>query len=358
MTDIANSPVLDFSVSGSGAALNATPIAATDAIEYAIVAVQLTGTFTGTYAFETSLNGTDWFSAPGSELASISGAPVISGTLTPKIYVIPLNSRYFRVRISAYTSGTLNAFAFFQASFGGLIQTLTAVDAASGITGVSVPAYASFMGGSSGGNLVGLSSTAGGAFYSNLRDNSGNELIGRKLPTLALPIVPCEAPTYGAASAFSAPANPTDVFTLTGSATKIVRVKRIYIGVSATNPLTFTFSFVKRSTANTGGTSSTLTAVPFDSADSAATAVARSYTANPTLGTSVGTLGNVRISVPQNVPLGGVSNGPIDSIDFHLPNAMPVVLRGTGEVLAVNMGATTLAGNNLAMSIVWTEEDT
>lgn len=169
---------------------------------------------------------------------------------------------------------------------------------------------------------------------------------------LVRPIIP-EPITYSAAaSGFTFAAAPTDVFTLTGSGTKTVRVKRIALYLSATNAAPVTVDIVKRSTANSAGTSTTQTAVPHDSTSAAATATAKSYTANPTLGTLVGRVRSYRVVVPQASPLGGATMSPMQEIVFK----NPIILRGTGDVLAINMAAATLAGNVASADIEWSEE--
>jgi hypothetical protein len=89
-------------VSGSLAALNGTVDGTTDLSAYGSVRVQITGTFSASYVFETSVDGTNW---TGVSLATaLNGTPagnnstIVSGAI---------RGRYFRVRVSAYTSGTV-----------------------------------------------------------------------------------------------------------------------------------------------------------------------------------------------------------------------------------------------------------
>lgn len=158
--------------------------------------------------------------------------------------------------------------------------------------------------------------------------------------------------TYSAtALGLSAANNATDIFTLTGSATKTITVTKLQISATQTTATSNNIVLLKRSTANTGGTSSTLTAVPMDSLSAAATATARSYTVNPTgLGTLVGNLRAHKLFIPTTT---GVAN----ILDYKFgENDRPLILRGTGEVLAVNLNSTTLSGNNFNIFIEWTEE--
>jgi hypothetical protein len=165
-----------------------------------------------------------------------------------------------------------------------------------------------------------------------------------------------EKATYSASILALAPATtPTDVFTITGSASKVLRVTYLEVfGIQTTagHPV---IQLVKRSTANTGGTSAAVTAVPYDSSDAAATGTVLSYTANPTaLGTSVGVVRAGRIFVPTSAT---ASDQHGVRWDFGTrDNGKAVVLRGTTQVLAVNLNSVTLTGGSLSINVEWTEE--
>lgn len=149
------------------------------------------------------------------------------------------------------------------------------------------------------------------------------------------------------------PASATDIFTITGSATKTVRIKFIQMSASTTSGsgVAFNLSIVKRSTANSGGTSTTATAVPHDSTSAAGTAVVRGYTANPTVGTLVGV---VRATRTEAVTAG--TSRQIGEYTFSNKNDQSIVLRGTSEVLAVNLNGASVTGPVVGCSIEWTEE--
>lgn len=158
--------------------------------------------------------------------------------------------------------------------------------------------------------------------------------------------------TYGAvADDLASAATATDIFTITGSGTKTIKIARLIVSCSATNNINIDLAIVKRSTANTGGTSTTPTAVPFDSANAAATATVRAYTANPTLGTTVGTV------LSQQLFVSGGTTQPIANaiFDFTSTVSQPIVLRGTGEVLALNLQGVTVTGPQFQVSIEWVE---
>ena len=159
--------------------------------------------------------------------------------------------------------------------------------------------------------------------------------------------------TYAAAvTGLVTAASATDVFTITGSATKLIKITRINIDGTTTAAATISIQLIKRSTANSAGTSTTPAAVPYDSSSSAATAVVRAYTANPTLGTTVGTLRSDRVFVPL-----ATASGDEMVYEFGPAKAtQSITLRGTNEVLAVNFSATTVAGPLFNIAVEWTEE--
>ncbi len=162
--------------------------------------------------------------------------------------------------------------------------------------------------------------------------------------------------TYSAASGpFTPASSPTDVFTITGSATKTIRVTRIAFTMNQTTSSARDVLVIKRSTANSGGTSTLLNNVPVDSQNAAATATVRSYTTNPTLGTSVGTIRSRKVFVATLT--GNNSNSDEVLLEFgSRTDTQNLVLRGTNEVLSINLNGVTSTGNSASCSVEWIEE--
>jgi hypothetical protein len=163
--------------------------------------------------------------------------------------------------------------------------------------------------------------------------------------------------TYSATITGLVPAaTPTDIFTIIGSATKIVRLRKIT--VTATKNLNGFVNLIilKRSTANMGGTSTTPTIIPYDSANPSATAIVRAYTVNPTLGTLVGNMWSERFLIQD-----GGNNTPYQSkfeIIFEDEVKQVATLNGIAQLIAVNLGATAtaMAGALFDINIEFTEE--
>lgn len=162
-------------------------------------------------------------------------------------------------------------------------------------------------------------------------------------------------PTYSASTIKVVPdaAGPKDMFTLTGSATKVVRLVRIWVTGVQTTASALDIKLIKRSTANSGGTSEVVSAVPHDSLSPAATAVMRAYTVNATnQGTQVGSLGSRKIMIPA---AGDKTPTPTPAYEAIVPS-QAIVLRGTSEVVAVNFCGDVITGGKINCSFEWTEE--
>lgn len=159
--------------------------------------------------------------------------------------------------------------------------------------------------------------------------------------------------TYSASIAGLVPvAAATDIFCISGSATKTVRVLRMSIGAIATAAAIGDILLVKRSTANTAGTSTAPAVVANDSTNPAGTAVVLAYTANPTTGTLVG---NMR---SRKLAFGTIAGSVVDSVDFTsvVGGEQAIVLRGVAQVACLNYNGQTMAGNLVDAGLMWSEE--
>lgn len=151
-------------------------------------------------------------------------------------------------------------------------------------------------------------------------------------------------------SALAVAVNPTDIFTIIGSATKVIRITSVHLTATRTTSGTTTIQLIKRSQPNSGGTSSATTTVPYDSTSPSATAVVLSYTANPTLGTAVGAVDSIKKHISS-------TNNPLDETiwEFGSRPTKAIILRGVSESLSINLGGSAIAGGNFDMTIEWTE---
>lgn len=158
--------------------------------------------------------------------------------------------------------------------------------------------------------------------------------------------------SYSWSATVTPAATPGDIWTLTGSATKTVRLKhlRAYCNAGAAGGITI--SLIRRSSANTGGTSTAGTIVKRDTNSAAATAVTALYTANPTTGTPVGAIDTVFLPCALN------GAGPAYDRYFGAGDGLQsIVLRGTTDSLALNGNGSALpASPSMAIAADFNEE--
>lgn len=158
-------------------------------------------------------------------------------------------------------------------------------------------------------------------------------------------------PQYTAAIHYTIGNTPTDFFGITGSATKTIKVLSIKIYAQESQLLGSgnirNMSVIRRSTANTGGTTTAVARVPLDSNYAAATANILAYTANPTVGTTVGNVGAQQLTHPL---------ASTTSAQFGMELlGQPVILRGVAQGLYLNGLGVTRPNNVYSITIQWEE---
>lgn len=171
-----------------------------------------------------------------------------------------------------------------------------------------------------------------------------------------------QLPTYiVSAAALTAYATPTDIFCISGSATKTVRLVTFSFYIQSTAAASGTWIWVKRSTADTGGSPTNPTAIPLDSADPAATAVVNLYTAAPSaLGTSLGNL-FVQVFNTTTLALSSISLNSAAVVNgIAYPStpgySKPLTLHGANESLCLNFNGAALPGGFTSQYVFsWTE---
>lgn len=144
-------------------------------------------------------------------------------------------------------------------------------------------------------------------------------------------------------------------FNVCGSATKTIRIQRLSIsGTVATAAVYGDLVVKKTSAATTAGTSTALTALPYDSTSAAATGTSKFYTALGTAGASVGVLLTETLFFP--VTATGTSIGPQLVYQWRDPDTEAPTLRGTAQCLEASFGTTTTNAPTLTVSVTWTEK--
>lgn len=103
-------------VTGTAAALNADLIASTNVASYRWVTLHVTGIYVGTWTFQASNDNSNWVNVPlWDAAATIVGSSASGSNTTAALFHGPVVGKYFRVRMTAYTSGTASATALFTA---------------------------------------------------------------------------------------------------------------------------------------------------------------------------------------------------------------------------------------------------
>lgn len=147
-----------------------------------------------------------------------------------------------------------------------------------------------------------------------------------------------------------------DLFCITGSATRLIKVKSIRINAIAnTTVQTDAFNLIKRSAVSTGGTLTNPTAVPLDTSQTVTTATAtlNAYTGVPTPGAAVGTLST------QYLAISTAGNNTDDVFWIFSPQNLysDVRLRAAAQQLCVNAPNAYLTNPpTIAVEVIWTEQ--
>jgi hypothetical protein len=150
-------------------------------------------------------------------------------------------------------------------------------------------------------------------------------------------------------------ASATDIFCINGSATRTIYISNMYISGSATGNNKANIQFYKRSTADTGGSSTNPTIVPSDSRSPASSATVNAYTANPTTGTLIGLVRSEHAVFPNDgTP---TATGSILNVNFGVNNSGKLmILRGAAEGLCINLNGETIAGGVVHITASWIEQ--
>ena len=321
------------------------------------VIISITGTWTctGGLIVQLLIDGTNWVGDGATELLSIGGAGFGSSinSAATGIWRFPVGGAR-QIRVSA--NGTWTGTATITITSSSMPSKTTALATVAQITSSIVPGVAATHLGKAKGNVAGATDTgvtpvlqrvdaiaiqgAAGQYILPMADKYGAALV-RQYERMAK--------TYSATANIAAVASAQDIFTITGNASTGVYITRIVVSGTQTTAGAVDIVILKRSAANTGGSSTAPTAVPHDSGDAAASATLLAYTANPTPGALVG---NVR---RQYVPI-GTTTSLVNPVIFNFgENGKQLLLSGVAQVLAVNLNGVTVAGGTFDIQIEWFE---
>ena len=156
--------------------------------------------------------------------------------------------------------------------------------------------------------------------------------------------------SFHASKKFAA-SSTTDNAVFPGNATNTALLTRVIVTCTQTTAGTLNLELVKRSAADTSGTSASMTAVPDDANYSGAVSAPLSYTGTgPSAGAAIGDLDNGQVGCNA-----AATAGPNDIYIFK--PAKPIVLRGTAQQVAINLGGA-VTGGTITVTFEWIETTT
>ena len=155
--------------------------------------------------------------------------------------------------------------------------------------------------------------------------------------------------TYSASFNVTLDASATDIVEIIGSGSSSIQITQIFISGVATASSVVNLALIRKSSLATGGSSSTIAATNHETGDAATTATVKTYSANPTVGTTVGRLRLFPI------PLGTSSlyGSPLQ-LDFGI-NGKPIILSGATQTLCISNAGSVPSGTILTVSIEYAE---
>jgi hypothetical protein len=166
--------------------------------------------------------------------------------------------------------------------------------------------------------------------------------------------------SYHSSTQLTAIGTGTDIAVMPGNATNTALLTGIRVSCVQTTAGIINLSVLKRSTADSAGTTQAMTVVPDDSNYAAASSAPIAYTAPPTKGTLVGALDIQRV--------GCLAAATASPNDIYISPAnwrmKPIVLRGTAQQVAVNVATpidgagTAIAGSIINVTFEWIETKT
>lgn len=166
-----------------------------------------------------------------------------------------------------------------------------------------------------------------------------------------------DKPTYSSTAIDLVPASgATDFWTITGSGTKVGRIVGMRLVCVSTSGGPQNITLLRRSTADTSGTSSAPTIGQSLSSDAPATLTVKAYTANPTLGTLVANLRSSTIMC-GTAGTGEIAAVPLTFGEDVFKGGRPMTLLTTSELYAVSYeGQTPPAGTKFRIDEIHSEE--
>ena len=153
-------------------------------------------------------------------------------------------------------------------------------------------------------------------------------------------------------------ASATDLFCISGSATKTIAIREISIAGVAGTAVSTPFLIYQRSALDTGGTAATGLAlpvpVPYNATDPAATAVLTAYTANPTVASSPLLMDASMVSLPVSTG-SAASTRTLYGTSVDNFNKGLDIPKNTTLQYCVNLNGVSVSSGVVTIHMEWTE---
>ena len=328
---------------------------------YATASIKVRGAYNGALSVQFSNDDSTWTTGPAS-LTRIAPTFTTGSTIPSSdtgLWMTPTYS-FKRIRVTGLSTMSGTASVFIVSNNGtntvfiNPLQTLAVNSTAGGITGLGnnaqfVSEDVASADAFSGNKLLAV---RGDTLTSSTTSANGDwtQITATKSGVLLTKDEMRHRVTYRASSgSFTPAASATDIFTIVGVASKTIMITKIIFSATQTIGSTFNVSLIKRSTANTSGTATAMTAVPLDASDAAAGSTVQYYTANPTLGTTIGSVETVPIFCSTTA-----TQPEKYEFDFGL-KGKPIILNSASQALSLNFGGVTMTGGACFVTIEWTE---
>jgi hypothetical protein len=295
-------------------------------------------TLTSGQAAAVRLTSQGWLETADQNLAVAQGSTT-AGQLGPLVQATALSSA------ASYTNG--GSYPLTMNTAGGLRVTLQTLSGGSSYSlGATPGSFSSISGIATGGQFLSTPAT--------LTNGQGVIAAVNTTGSFQIDTENLKA-SYSASGTFTPAATPTDVVTITGSASKTVRIKRIRVMGNGTSSGYMTMYLARRSTADTGQTSTAPTADQFDTNSAAPTAAVAQFSANAT---TLGTLVAYHdTSLLGFNPAASANALQVYERAFGTANTQSIVLRGTTQSVSLYFGGGAVpTGGVITYSIEWTEE--
>ena len=323
-------------------------------------AIQVSGTWAGTLTFQSTINGTDWVSHNGTVYGGASITNVSTTTANGAWAFRVSGALKIRAIMSLYTSGTATIDIRAATSVGGTASEGLATQPVSG----SVSITTSVTPGVSATNLGKAEDAIAGAgdvgvftlgvrrdtLTTSAANGDYNEYALNRFGAMTTAGFRTQARTYSATGNVTVAASATDIAAIFGNGTTAIAVTKIRLTGIQTTTGTVDVSVIVRSTANSGGTSSSMSIARHEQADGANNSTPITYTANPTPGTSAGIMR--RFYLPVSAAAAGLS---ADYVCEFGDNGKPIILSGTAQGLVINLNGVTVTGGVFTVVIEWYE---